>query len=201
MSPKFRCTFKTSRTFVSLEDQEEVFDELSSFSHQVLFVKMNQEISFIFSQFNPHKVSLLVLNQILSETIGSLSVCLPPFISFGIVKVETCNTFSELLHHIYPEHGVNLIFLDTEKSVDFGKGSQEEPDCISTAFFKTGSDGTESCVPAFTLLVAALKCLSIVRIDERWSGLSFFSENKLSSSMAKKFVTGNVELVALDNVI
>jgi hypothetical protein len=53
-------TLYGSRTLVSLEDDQELFDEFTTLSHQVLFIKMEEE-AICFSEFVPENVSLLVL--------------------------------------------------------------------------------------------------------------------------------------------
>jgi hypothetical protein len=47
---------------------------------------------------------------------------LSPFLSLEVEKLEAKDTFSELVHHIAPEHGGDFFFLNSKKSIDLGEG-------------------------------------------------------------------------------
>jgi len=81
---EFLSTLNASRTLVGLEDDQELMKQLTSLSHEVLLVQVDDEAGIVLSEFNSDNISLLVLKQVLSQDISSLSVSLSPFLVLSI---------------------------------------------------------------------------------------------------------------------
>lgn len=96
----------------------------------------------------------MVLIQVLRENVSALSVRLTPLVSFGIEKGKPKDTLPELVHHIDPQQGVDLLSFEIEKRVNFRQLAEEVAAGVSSSLFKTGRDGTKLSVPGLTLLIA-----------------------------------------------
>ena len=72
----------SARALVSLQDQEELPDQLFAFSHQILLVQVNAHVAV--KDFETNDVSRLLLIEVLGEDIGSLSVSLAPLFSLSV---------------------------------------------------------------------------------------------------------------------
>jgi hypothetical protein len=74
---------------------------------------MDHEI-VITKDFEVDDFGLLVFVDPLGEDKCSLSVCLTPFLGLWVVKWQTNDTFSQLVHDIAPKHLVNLRILNSK---------------------------------------------------------------------------------------
>ena len=85
-------SFDTARALVGLKDEQEFGDKFIAFFHQVLFVEVNSHVAL--ENLKANKVSLLVLVQVLSQHIGTLSMGLSPFVVFNVEELQAQDTFS-----------------------------------------------------------------------------------------------------------
>ena len=88
----------SSRALEHLQNVEKLSDELLALSHQVFLVKMNAHIVASFKHLELHNIGLLLLEEILSEDVGTLRVSLTPLLCLSIVQLEAEDALSHLVH-------------------------------------------------------------------------------------------------------
>ena len=196
---KLGSSFYSTRALIGLQDDKEFLNKLLSFLHQVLLAQMNVEL--VVFEFKVNNVSLLVLVKVLAEHIRALGVSLAPFVGFGVEKLQAEYSFSELAHNINPKHGVNLFWLETEQAVDFRQLAKKVAACVRSTFFKAGTDGCKFTVPGLALFVATFKFFSIYWILVGGAGAVGISIDQLANTVTKKFVAGDMNLIAVKGVL
>ena len=158
-------------------------------------------IELVVFEFKVKNVSLLALVKVLAEHIRALGVSLTPFVGFGVEKLQAEYSFSELAHNINPKHGVNLFWLETEQAVDFRQLAKEVAACVRSTFFKASTDGGKFTVPGLALFVATFKFFSIYWIGVVGAGAVGISVDQLANTVTKKFVAGDMNLIAAKSVL
>jgi len=87
------------RALVSLQNDEEVPNELLAFSHEVFTVQVDPHIVLALDDLDRHDVSCLLLVYVLEENVGALSVRLTPLAGLCVVKLQAQDSLPELVHH------------------------------------------------------------------------------------------------------
>jgi len=112
-------------------------------------------------------------------------VSLTPLFGLCVVKLETKDALAELVHQRCPQHGINLVSLPTEESVDIWQLAQIESTSVSSALLVTSRESSELAVPGLSCLIATLISLTIDWVSESGGRAVSVTVDKLADAVTE----------------
>jgi len=150
----------SSGTFEGLQYKKQFRHELSAFSGEELFVKMDSEIFVVTKDLEVNDLAFLIPVKPHGNNVPALSMSLTPLFGLRVVELEANNSTADIAHNVCPEEHVDFFIFESEERIDFLKRTKVKSTSISPALLVARRDRSKLRVPCLSLFIARLELLS-----------------------------------------